>query len=134
MESKWSVVMMVYFVFVVIAAIGGEAEDHLSCETKCAITCKDSMFPKKCSTKCLESCRRYPPTQLHTRMMAAAIEGEPSLGCSFKCEIHCKTPFPTTACFKRCIRERCEHLPPTSTFHSTSHSPMKSRGLKEKRW
>lgn len=67
MESKWSVVMMVYLVFVVMAAIGGEAQD-LSCETKCAITCKDSMFPKKCSSKCLESCRRhYPPTQLHTR-------------------------------------------------------------------
>ncbi|CAL9244673.1 unnamed protein product [Arabidopsis halleri] len=117
MESKWSVVMMVYFVFVVMAAIGGEAQD-LSCETKCAITCKDSMFPKKCSAKCLESCRRHPPTQLHTR-----TNGEASLGCSFKCEIHCKTPIPTTACFKRCIRERCEHLPPTSTFHSTSHSP-----------
>ncbi|KAG7614004.1 hypothetical protein ISN44_As05g058450 [Arabidopsis suecica] len=118
MESKWSLVMMVYLVFVMMAAIGGEAQD-LSCETKCAITCKDSMFPKKCSSKCLDSCRRhYPPTQLHTRMMAAAIGGEvKSVGCVFKCEFHCKTLIPTTACVKRCYKERCEHHPPTSTLH-----------------
>lgn len=66
MENKWSVVTTMVFVLVVMAAIGGESAD-LSCETKCAITCKDSMYPKKCLARCLESCKHHPPTQPQIR-------------------------------------------------------------------
>ncbi|XP_010484026.1 PREDICTED: uncharacterized protein LOC104762444 [Camelina sativa] len=132
MENKWSVVMMV-FVLVVMAAIGGESAD-LSCETKCAITCKDSMFHQICLDRCLKSCRSHPPPLLlHTRTVAARAstreeEEAASLGCAFKCEFQCKLIF-TTGCYDRCYREKCLHLPPKSTFHvSPSHSPTKTSG------
>ncbi|XP_010459765.1 PREDICTED: uncharacterized protein LOC104740767 isoform X1 [Camelina sativa] len=137
MENKWSVVMMV-FVLVVMAAIGGESAD-LSCETKCTITCRDSIFHQICLDGCLKSCRSHPPPmQLHTRMVAARAstreeeEEKVSLKCSFKCEFQCKLNF-FTGCYDRCIREKCEHLPPKNTFRvSSSRSPMKTAGWLKK--
>ncbi|CAH8280632.1 unnamed protein product [Arabidopsis lyrata] len=60
MEKKWSVVMMM-LVLVVMAAIGGEAVDHL-CTFKCEITCRDPEFITPCFKKCMAECQHRPPS------------------------------------------------------------------------
>ncbi|KAG7535267.1 hypothetical protein ISN45_Aa08g027240 [Arabidopsis thaliana x Arabidopsis arenosa] len=61
MENKWSVMMMM-FVLVVMAAIGGEA--NLSCERKCEHDCDGSVLSTLCLKRCLvQRCRHHPPTR-----------------------------------------------------------------------
>ncbi|ESQ31607.1 hypothetical protein EUTSA_v10005221mg [Eutrema salsugineum] len=79
MENKWSVVVMMMFVLVVMAPIG-EAINHI---------------------------------------------------CVFKCELTCRDPEFKTECFRQCMKD-CEHRP-SSNFHSTSHSQMKTREMEEMR-
>ncbi|CAF2037059.1 hypothetical protein BRARA_I00720 [Brassica rapa] len=60
MEKKLSVAMMV-FVLVVMAAIGGEAINHL-CTFKCEITCRDPEFKSECFRACMADCDHDKPT------------------------------------------------------------------------
>ncbi|KAL0718368.1 hypothetical protein Bca4012_067690 [Brassica carinata] len=64
MDNKKSVAMMV-FVLVVMAAIGGEAVNHL-CIFKCEITCRDPEFKSKCFTDCMANCEHQPTNTFHS--------------------------------------------------------------------
>ncbi|KAG7607092.1 hypothetical protein ISN45_At05g059250 [Arabidopsis thaliana x Arabidopsis arenosa] len=75
MDKKWSVMMMM-FVLVVMAAIGGEAASH-SCTLKCELTCSDWEFKTPCFKQCMAACEHHPFTRTLSSIKSTVADTKP---------------------------------------------------------
>ncbi|ESQ31605.1 hypothetical protein EUTSA_v10005556mg [Eutrema salsugineum] len=76
MENKWSVVVMMMFVLVVMAPIG-EAMDHV-CVGQCIMTCNDREMKTECFRHCMKDCHRplsnFHSSTSHSQMKTGEME------------------------------------------------------------